>query len=644
MKKIVINISLLIIAVNSNAQNPFENLGTAVNSKYSEIRPTISADGKSLYYVVEGNPANTMYKKDKQAQDIWCSELDANGTWSQAKHLPSPLNTSTDNAVFSVSPDGNRILIRGAYDNGKYIGRGISECQKTATGWSAPQQIKVKGYSILSVDAYSGVMLSNDGKTMLLYFSEEKNSLLNDLYYSHLEENGEWTVPHKISDNVSMDDYDEISPFLASDNTTLYFSSDRPGGKGSYDIWKTKRLDESWEKWSTPVNMGDSVNTKGWEAYFTIDAKGEYGYLASADAANGHTDIGRVKLGESQKPESVVLVYGNIFNSATKQPMSASLAYDLIPSENNAGIAVSNEAGKYKLTLPYGNKYGIRASADNFFSLIDTIDLTVFNPYKEIHRDLYLTPAITDGKVMLDSAGNIIRVDLDKEVAIDSKGNIVPVNSESNKTDKAIIAEKPENSDKAIIAEKPENSDNAIITEKSNGSTKKDKAGNTDKPVKSDKKDKAVVIVKTDKSNDKGAPREINPEANNDKNNAENNKAISISEGMIITTNNILFDFSKAILRAESYEQLEKVALLMTANKSMQIELSAHTDAVGGYSTNLKLSEDRANSAKQYLLSKGISDDRIIAKGYGEISPVASNKTEEGRQRNRRVEFRVLKK
>ena len=82
----------------------------------------------------------------------------------------------------------------------------------------------------------------------------------------------------------------------------------------------------------------------------------------------------------------------------------------------------------------------------------------------------------------------------------------------------------------------------------------------------------------------------------------------------------------------------------MNKSANMIIELSAHTDAIGGYSANLKLSDDRANAARQYLLSKGIEASRVIAKGYGETSSVGDNKTEEGRQLNRRVEFRILKK
>jgi OOP family OmpA-OmpF porin len=213
--------------------------------------------------------------------------------------------------------------------------------------------------------------------------------------------------------------------------------------------------------------------------------------------------------------------------------------YDMVPGETSEGNAISNTDGNYKVTLPYGKVYSLRASADKYFSVIDTLDLSENGLYKEIHRDLYLYPVMDEGKVLLDSNGNVVRTNID----------------------------------------------------------------------------------------------DIDPDNLND-----------IKEGQIVSLNNILFDFSKSLLRAASYKELDKLARMLKVNPGMEIELSAHTDKIGGYSDNLKLSNDRANAAKQYLLSKGVDASRIISKGYGETNPVASNKTEDGRQQNRRVEFRIIKK
>jgi len=539
MKKTVPLCLFLLMAGAVHAQpsnNPplptnFENLGKNVNTVYSEVRPTISADGNLLYFVVEGHPENTYSKLSNKAQDIWYSEKAADGKWAPAKRASSILNCQKSNGVFWVSPDGNRLLLRGAFDNGKYLGRGFSFTQKSDTGWTAPQKLNIRNYEKMSQDAYSGATLSNDGKTLLLYFSEEKNSFSNDIYVSFLTENNDWTEPMKIGEPVSSEEYNEITPFIAADGATMYFSSDRPGGKGNNDIWMCKRLDDSWKRWSDPVNV-TSVNTSKWDAYFTVDAAGETAFISSSESSIGGTDIASVILDEKDRPNTSVLVYGQVFNARTGAPMGADLYYDIIPGEKNAGNAVSNPTdGSYKITLPYGKKNRLRASSSGYFPVMDTVDLSSAGSYREIHRDIYLNPADEYAK--------------EKEVR---------------------------------------------------------------KDIESIKEEEV-------------------PEA-----------------GTIVNLSNILFDYKKAILKADGYNDLDKAAKIMKANPSMKIELSAHTDNIGGFDYNVKLSEERANAALQYLLSRGIEAGRIVSKGYGEVKPVAKNDSEEGRQLNRRVEIRILDK
>ncbi|MEZ4979623.1 MAG: OmpA family protein [Chitinophagales bacterium] len=112
---------------------------------------------------------------------------------------------------------------------------------------------------------------------------------------------------------------------------------------------------------------------------------------------------------------------------------------------------------------------------------------------------------------------------------------------------------------------------------------------------------------------------------------------------------NILYDFGKATLRDESKLVLDELINILQENPSIIIELSAHTDNIGSDESNLKLSQARAESCVAYLISKGISKSRLSAKGYGEAVPIAPNENEdgsdneEGRQKNRRTEFKVLK-
>ena len=429
---------VLIINLHVSGQSIIENLGKNVNSVYSELRPTISPDGKILYFVVQGNPLNNNHKKDKSIQDVWFSTLDSNGVWTKAERCPSSINLTSGNAVFWISLDGKSILIRGAFENGKYLGRGFSLCNKNGSSWSNPQRLEIKGYNNMSVDEFDGAYLSTDGKKLLLYMSEEKNSLLNDIYVSFFEKDNEWTRPQKIMDDVSTLDYDEISPFLSSDDITMYFSSNRPGGLGNYDIWMTKRIDETWTKWSKPVNMGSSINSSKWDAYFSTDAKGEYGYISSKTKSIGGTDIGRVKLTDNQKPNPVVFVYGKI---QTENPndsiVGLQVAFNEILDKVDSVEQIQNKSIKsivdstdnsYRGILPYGKKYGLKITADNYKTHIDTLDLVIQGSYQELHNQTSLKVENSKIENKID-AGNVVKKGKNK---IEKKKNIDALKEISN--------------------------------------------------------------------------------------------------------------------------------------------------------------------------------------------------------------------
>lgn len=119
---------------------------------------------------------------------------------------------------------------------------------------------------------------------------------------------------------------------------------------------------------------------------------------------------------------------------------------------------------------------------------------------------------------------------------------------------------------------------------------------------------------------------------------------VPLEIGQSIRLNNIFFDFAKATLTEESSNELNRILPYFKKFPNLKIEISGHTDAVGSDEANQKLSEDRANSVREYLISKGVRIDKIEAVGFGESVPVATNDTDEGRQMNRRVEFKVLDK
>jgi OOP family OmpA-OmpF porin len=489
-----------------------ENMGGLINTKLNELRPTISADGNLLFFIRENHPHNTNYSSLPNSQDIWFSMRDSFGVWSKAVHLGYPLNTTHYNSVFWISPDNNRILIRGAFVNGDYAGNGVSLCYLQENGyWSKPEALRIRNYWKYDRGMRSGATMAHDGRTLLLYMTPDKESFLNDIYVSFSLQDGTWSEPKSLGKKINLEKYDEMTPYLAADGETLYFSSDRSGGLGDNDIWMTKRLDKTWQKWSEPVNLGAPINTADWDAFFTLDAGGEYAYLANGEDGFGESDIVKVKLLEKERPKPIVMVTGNVYNAKTKQPLCASLIYETLPDGTEAGNGISSAIdGSFKIVLPYDKNYLIRATADKFFAQSENLNLDslVKVGYKEIHKDLYLVP---------------------------------------------------------------------------------------------------------------------------------------IEIGQIVRLNNVFFDFDKWDLRPESFVELDRVVKLLQENPAIEIEMSAHTDSYGSDEYNFKLSDNRARSVMEYILSKGIATSRIISHGYGETVPVALNDTPENRQLNRRVEFKILK-
>ena len=121
-------------------------------------------------------------------------------------------------------------------------------------------------------------------------------------------------------------------------------------------------------------------------------------------------------------------------------------------------------------------------------------------------------------------------------------------------------------------------------------------------------------------------------------------KLIVVTKKRIELKQKIFFDFNKARIKKKSYALLNEVANVLKDRPKMRVRIEGHTDSRGSRRYNRRLSRRRARSVRRYLKKRGISGDRMVAKGYGEGKPIAPNRTSEGREKNRRVEFHIIKR
>jgi outer membrane protein OmpA-like peptidoglycan-associated protein len=392
MKKILL-IVLFIVSVfelSYSQNNQPINLGKDINTKYTELLPIISPDGKTLFFCRESDPANIGYNYNQADQDIWFSEIDSKGEWKIAKNIGNSLNNTYPNYLCSITPDGNMALVGNTYFYEDNAFNGVCITYRTEKGWSKPKKIKIENF--VNQSKFNEYCLSMDGKKLLMAIQNSESFGEKDIFVSFRINDTLWSTPKNLGPAVNSRS-SEISPFLAADDKSLYFASEGHPGFGMSDLFVSRRLDSTWTNWSLPENLGSQINSENWDAYFSLDAEGEWGYYSSYRNTYGQADIFKIKIPDSLRPTPVVLISGKVLNKKTKKPLDAKVIYEILPEGKEIGIARTNpKTGEYKITLPSGFKYGFRAEADSFLSVSDNIDLSDLKKYGEITRDLELVP------------------------------------------------------------------------------------------------------------------------------------------------------------------------------------------------------------------------------------------------------------
>ena len=368
-----------------------EKLSSNINSNNPEIHPVISADGNHFYFI------RSKWKDNQiENQMIWYSERDPNGDWKKSVKMSEPFNKGDVNRISSISADGNEIVL--FYGIRKTNKAEYLRIQKINNKWKEVEMLKPKSEDEDQFkNSYWGfASYSTSGKVAIISANKTKDPYdrFNELYVCFLK-GDKWSRAHKLGKplNVHEGKWGSVNPYLAPDDKTLYFASERKSGYGSLDIYMSKRLDDSWMKWSEPVNLGANLNSKRFDSFYCIDAKGEYAYFVSSIEGTGNDDIYRIKLPENLKPDPVVLVYGKVINSKDSQPLESTISYNSLNDNVEAGTAISNSYdGKYKIILPYGKRYSFQANNSGYYSISNYLDLSEISEYKEMNVDIEMRP------------------------------------------------------------------------------------------------------------------------------------------------------------------------------------------------------------------------------------------------------------
>lgn len=365
-----------------------EPLGNGVNTEYDDLGPIVSPDGKTLFFTRTRDRRNMGGVFDEE--DIYYA-IRENGAWTNPRNIDRPLNNLQPNAVCSVTPDGNTLLLINKYHpDGSSAGQGVSISRRTENGWSFPENLNIKNF--YNESEYSEFCLSSDGNVLIMSIQRKDSYGDRDLYISFKTGETDWSEPVNLGNSVNTH-AGEMSPFLAADGKTLYYSTSGYPTYGSNDIFISRRLDDTWKNWSKPQNLGKPINTEEWDAYYSLPASGEYAYFVSYEKSVGRGDIFRIKLPAEARPEPVVMIHGKVLDSDTKKPLRAKIIYESLDDGKELGTAWSSpETGEYKIVLPYGEIYGFHAEASKHIPVNENIDIKSKMSYIEIERDLFLSP------------------------------------------------------------------------------------------------------------------------------------------------------------------------------------------------------------------------------------------------------------
>lgn len=460
---------------------------------------------------------------------------------------------------------------------------------------------------------YYAPTISSDGKT-LIYEANLRTGW--KVFETHLLPDSTWDEPIYIEEINNTGNEDDFigGPILTYDGNYIFYTSDRQDGFGYTDLWFSKRMGD---KWSIPVNLGEPVNTSGYEGFPSLSSDGSTLYFM------------RIAEPDTKDSVSCFVIYSSKLMPDGKWSTPVAL-----PAPINTGCESYPRIMADGKTLLFSSyREGGLGKTDIYKSVMQN-DSTWSTPVPFS----FLNTPLEDAMVTVPASGDVLYYTAGKKDDTYLYSLVIPkeLRQEISVVVKGVVKDKETNNPMGALVEFKD-----IETNKLMGSANSNEVDG-----------KYMVVLPKGKIYDfsvslKGytfyssrfdltmADKYVE---------MENDISLeTLKENTTFTLNNIVFDSNSAKLKPELLPELDRMVNIMKINPDIKVEISAHTDDIGTDAANLALSQNRASSVVKYLTDNGVTPQRLIAKGYGETHPRVPNKNDVNRSLNRRVEFKIIK-
>lgn len=584
------------------------NLGNEINSEYSDHSPVISCDGNTLYFT--SKRPNSINSQDDEK--IYVSTKNSNGEWSSPSLLPHPINTKGNNeSVVAVSQDGNQLFF---FRSGSSLQGNLYVTEKTDNGsWGKPKQLSS---DINSKYRESHVSLSPDGNSM--YFTSDRPGGFGglDIYVIKKLPNGKWSKPQLLPEEVNSPK-DEEYPSVHPNGSILYFISKGHESVGGYDVYYS-RINEDGT-YSKAENMCSPINTPDNDICYSLSCDGKTAYVTGIrEDSYGEYDI--YEISDRSQDEDLIVYKGIVKYADNAIPKGVSVWVKDETTGEDLGSYEVDETGEYLCYLQPKDDYSITYSKNG-----------------ETLQEIRKTPTKEDNANFKRMGEPIALEDVILPL-LNKEGEVVVRDNDQLTSDAASVLDKVLESAKGMKEESREMIVNLEFDENNIGKDSKEmkkvldylakEVADSDISYNNKPESKNLYNIKVSYKSGTGEEGETEP------------KDLAYSDTVKIY--NIYFDFDKSEIVPKYKDNLDKLAEYMKDNPGCKIEVGGHTDYVGSDDYNYLLSSRRANAVRDYLLNKGVKNDKVISKKYGEKDPIADNNSNSQRRYNRRVQFKVL--